>query len=60
MPKMPEAEKKEESAESIEEKKEQVGTLLFDIFHAPKTSGNCKIPPNCTFSQNLASGNLNC
>ena len=28
MPKMPEAEKKEESAESIEEKKEQVNTKI--------------------------------
>ena len=36
MPKMPESEKKEESAESIEEKKEQVkkNLMVFSFFKA--------------------------
>ena len=54
MPKMPEAEKKEESAESIEEKKEQVGAFLSDIFKTPRLVKTAKC------HQNLASGNLNC
>ena len=51
MPKMPESEKKEESAESIEEKKEQVKCLFYLLCYGYNIAQPAPVIQQClTFS----------